>query len=80
MSPYEIAMKGGANEFWNAEAGSTWLARAAEQWPKHLWINPVQEDHWEYTQSIGMVRELWGPDRMVPLTLDGLARGMRRLN
>ncbi len=80
MSPYEIAMPGGANEHWNAEAGSTWLTRAAEQWPRHLWINPVREDHWGYTQSIGMVRELWGADRMVPLTLEGLGRGMRRLS
>ncbi|NKB28120.1 MAG: VWA domain-containing protein [Rhodobacteraceae bacterium] len=80
MSPYEIAVKGGANEHWNAEAGSTWLTRAAEHWPRHLWINPVAEDHWRYTQSIAMVQELWGADRMVPLTLDGLARGMKKLS
>ena len=29
MSPYEIAMPGGANEHWNAEAGQVWLQRAA---------------------------------------------------
>jgi len=80
MSPYEIAVRGGANEHWNAEAGSTWLTRAAEHWPRHLWINPVAEDHWRYTQSISMVQELWGADRMVPLTLDGLARGMKKLS
>ncbi len=79
MSPYEIAMPGGANEHWNKEAGATWLARAREQWPGHLWINPVPERHWPYTQSIGMVREIFGAPAMVPMTLEGLDRGMRAL-
>jgi uncharacterized protein with von Willebrand factor type A (vWA) domain len=79
MSPYEIAYPGGANEHWNAEAGSTWLARARDQWPRHLWINPLPERQWPYTQSIGMIRQIFGAERMVPMTLDGLDRGMRLL-
>ncbi len=79
MSPYEIAIPGGANEHWNEEAGEVWLRRAARQWPDTLWINPVPEAHWRYTQSITMVRQIIGADRMVPLTLDGLTRGMKLL-
>ncbi|MGR3490832.1 MAG: vWA domain-containing protein [Shimia sp.] len=79
MSPYEIAMVGGANEHWNEEAGATWLTRAREQWPAHLWINPVREPYWQYTQSIGMIRQVF-EDRMVPMTLDGIDRGMRMLS
>ena len=79
MSPYEIAIPGGANEHWNEESGETWLRRAVAQWPDTLWINPVPETHWPYTQSIGMVREIIGAERMVPLTLEGLTRGMRVL-
>lgn len=79
MSPYEIAYPGGANEHWNAEAGSVWLNRAFEQWPSHLWLNPLPERQWGYTQSIAMIEQLIGPDRMAPLTLDGLDRGMRQL-
>ncbi|MEM9973795.1 MAG: VWA domain-containing protein [Pseudomonadota bacterium] len=79
MSPYEIAMPGGANEHWNAEAGSVWLSRVREQWPHVLWINPVPEKYWGYTQSIGMVREILGPETMVPMTLEGIERGMRAL-
>jgi len=79
MSPYEIAIPGGANEHWNKEAGETWLRRAFGQWPDTLWINPVPEAHWQYTMSTTMIREIVGADRMVPLTLDGLMRGMRRL-
>ncbi len=79
MSPYEIAIPGGANEHWNEESGETWLRRAAAQWPDLLWINPVPETHWRYTQSIHMIRDIIEPDRMVPLTLEGLTRGMRVL-
>ncbi len=78
MSPYEIAYPGGANEHWNQEAGQIWLQRAREQWSSNLWINPVPEKYWEYTHSIGMIREIF-EDRMVPMTLAGLEQGMREL-
>jgi len=78
MSPYEIAYPGGANEHWNAESGQTWLQRARTQWPEHLWINPVPEKYWAYTQSIGMIREIF-ENRMVPMTLKGIERGMKEL-
>lgn len=78
MSPYEIAMPGGANEHWNPEAGVTWLERAREQWPDHLWINPLPEPHWRYTQSVQMISEIF-EGRMVPMTLEGIDRGMREL-
>ncbi len=79
MSPYEIAYPGGANEHWNPESGQTWLQRAREQWPNHLWLNPVPEKYWAYTHSIGMISEIF-EDRMVPMTLQGLERGMRELS
>ena len=79
MSPYEIAYPGGANEHMNAEAGAVWLARARDQWRDTLWINPVEERQWPYTQSIGMIRDIFGADRMVPMTLDGINRGMKAL-
>ncbi len=79
MSPYEIAYPGGANEHWNPEAGSVWLGRARDQWKSSLWINPIPEKYWPYTQSIKMVQEIFGDDAMVPMTLEGLSRGMRAL-
>ena len=78
MSPYEVAYIGGANEHYNKEAGGTWLQRAREQWPDHIWINPVPEDEWQYTHSIGMIREIF-EDRMVPMTLEGIERAMKEL-
>ncbi|ABV93621.1 conserved hypothetical protein [Dinoroseobacter shibae DFL 12 = DSM 16493] len=79
MSPYEIAHPGGANEHWNPEAGHVWLARVRDQWPNHLWLNPVPERHWRYTHSIEMIQQVFGAERMVPMTLEGIDRGMRVL-
>ena len=78
MSPYEIAHPGGANEHWNDEAGQVWLERACTQWPHHLWINPAPEAHWGYTRSTQMINAIMG-GRMVPMTLDGITRGIKAL-
>ncbi len=78
MSPYEIAQPGGSVEHWNPEPGSVWLDRMLATWPRAVWLNPVAEKHWGYTQSIGMVRRIM-EDRMYPLTLAGLDAAMRAL-
>jgi uncharacterized protein len=78
MSPYEVLHPGGANEHWNAEAGQVWLQRACAQWPNHLWINPVPEAHWGFTQSIRLISQIF-EGRMVPMTLEGLSKGIKAL-
>jgi len=78
MSPYEIAFPGGANEHYNAESGQVWLDRIRSQWPNNLWINPVKQNLWDYTQSIEMIKDIF-EDRMVPMTLEGLEKGMKEL-
>ena len=77
MSPYEILHPGGASDQWNPESGAVWLRRACDQWPHHLWINPVPSAQWGFTQSIRLIRDIVGP--MVPMTLDGLSQGIRQL-
>ena len=78
MSPYEIDSPGGSVEHWNPESGGTWLTRSTQQWPRHLWINPVAEQQWGYTRSTQMIRTLFD-GHMVPLTLAGLAKGIKTL-
>ena len=78
MSPYEITHVGGANEHWNTESGQTWLTRACAHWPHHLWINPVPQDQWRYSQSTRMIETIFDAN-MVPMTLDGLARGVKTI-
>jgi uncharacterized protein with von Willebrand factor type A (vWA) domain len=79
MSPYEVAYVGGANEHWNTESGQTWLERARDQWPNHIWLNPLDERYWKFTQSVQMIDGIFGNRRMVPMTLDGITRGMKLL-
>jgi uncharacterized protein len=78
MSPYEIAMPGGSVEHMNEEPGQAWLERVVRTYPACVWLNPVAEEQWDYTQSIRMVRQLLA-GRMYPLTLEGLDRAMREL-
>ncbi len=78
MSPYEVTYPGGSVEHWNEEAGAVWLMRVLDIYAKSVWINPVPEKHWDYTHSIGMIRELFG-ERMYPLTVEGLDNAMKEL-
>ena len=78
MSPYEVMQPGGASEHWNSEAGKVWLTRACAQWPHHLWINPVAEAHWSYSQSTDLIQKIFDGN-MVPMTLEGLSRGIRTI-
>ena len=78
MSPYEILQPGGANEHWNREAGQVWLTRACQQWPHHLWINPVPRAHWHHTQSTQLINGIF-EGKMVPMTLEGLSQGIKAL-
>ena len=79
MSPYEIAMKGGSVEHWNEEAGAVWLERMLAHFPKAAWLNPAPEQHWQYTQSTQMIRQILS-DRMYPMTLKGLEAATRELS
>jgi len=79
MSPYEIVQAGGSVEHWNEESGATWMQRLLDTYPKAAWLNPVPEKYWDYTPSVGVIKQLMG-NRMFPLTLEGLERAMRELN
>jgi len=78
MSPYEILYPGGSVEHMNDEAGAVWMTRLLEHFSRAIWLNPRAESNWNYTQSIQLVNEIM-TDRMFPLTLDGLERGIRAL-
>ena len=79
MAPYEISHPGGSVEHWNAEAGAVWLDRLTSHFTKSVWINPVKEEYWGYSQSTQMLRTLMN-GRMYPLTLGGLENATRELS
>jgi uncharacterized protein with von Willebrand factor type A (vWA) domain len=75
MSPYEIVQPGGSVEHWNEEPGAVWLERLRSTYEKCVWLNPVPEDEWQYTQSITIANQLM-EEKMYPLTLGGLEDAM----
>ena len=78
MSPYEIVIPGGGNEHFNDEPGRVWLERAITQWPSYIWINPVIEKYWEYSESTMIIKDIF-KNRLIPLTLDGIDKATRIL-
>lgn len=80
MSPYEITYPGGSVEHWNEEAGALWLQRVTQIYERLVWLNPTPRAHWDHTPSIQVVREIVGPNRMFPLTIEGLDGAMRELS
>lgn len=78
MSPYEIVYPGGSVEHWNPESGETWMRRVVDQWPSTIWLNPVPQKGWRYTQSTSLIKQLM-TDRMYPLTLSGIGDAMKEL-
>jgi len=78
MSPYEIVHPGGSVEHWNDEPGAVWMGRLLYTYPSAIWLNPEPAERWQYTPSIGITKEIMG-ERMFPLTLAGLDRGIREL-
>ena len=78
MSPYEITYPGGSVEHWNEEPGAIWMDRVAKIYEHLVWLNPTAERHWDYTPSVGVIKQLVN-DRMYPLTLAGLEKAMKEL-
>lgn len=78
MSPYEISYPGGSVEHWNEESGETWMKRLTNIYQKVVWLNPIPEEHWTYSQSIQMMKELV-ENRMHGLTLSGIDAAVKDL-
>ena len=79
MSPYEITYSGGSVEHWNEEPGGLWLERISDIYSNVIWLNPVEEKHWEFTPSTQIIKQILS-ERMFPLTLDGIDNAMRELS
>ena len=59
------------------EAGALWMKRMVGIYDKLVWLNPVPEEHWEYSASVELTRSLV-EDNMFPLTIRGLEESTRR--
>ena len=79
MAPYEITNPGGSIEHWNEESGAMWMKRLVDVYEKVIWLNPVPEEHWEYSSSVELTRSII-EDNMFPLTIRGLEDSMAFLS
>ncbi len=79
MAPYEITHAGGSVEHWNEEPGALWISRFTNSYEKLAWINPTPQETWEYSNSVGMTRDLVN-GQMYPLTIRGLEESMNYLS
>ena len=79
MAPYEITNPGGSIEHWNEESGALWMKRLVDVYEKVIWLNPVPEEHWEYSSSVELTRSII-EDNMFPLTIRGLEDSMAFLS
>ena len=79
MSPYEISYPGGSVEHWNEESGEVWFRRLTDVYEKVVWINPVPQRAWRYTQTIGYCQQLLN-GQMFPMTVHGLEDAMAYLS
>lgn len=78
MSPTEILYEGGSVDHHNYETGASWIQRIENHFPHCVWINPIPENEWTYSDSIQIIKQLVN-NRMFPLTIDGLGRAVKNL-
>ena len=79
MAPYELTNAGGSIEHWNKESGEYWLQKIQAYFNKTVWLNPVHEDHWDYTSTIKMINLLMD-EKMYPLTISGISGAVNHLS
>jgi len=75
MAPYELmATDGSIYAFERSGKPSIeQLKFLAETFDRVIWLNPIPENHWSYTQSIHVIRTVFP---MFELSLDGLEKGV----
>lgn len=79
MSPYEIVSAGGSIEHWNEKPGRYWFEKLTAHFDKVVWLNPVPQSQWRFTQSIEICQHLT-EGQMYPMTIEGLVDAMAYLS
>lgn len=81
MAPSELLMVNGAIDWnmYNKEPGILWLQRIAAHFHHAVWLNPILEEHWEWTEgyyTIARIKEIFP---MYELTVEGLDQAIKKL-
>ena len=80
MAPFELMAKNGSIYFGEREpSGKPSIERLrfiAKTFPHTVWLNPMPAYEWQYTYTIGVIRELFP---MFELTIDGLEKAVAHM-
>lgn len=78
MAPYELMSTDGSIYAFERSGRPSieQLRYLAETFPRAIWLNPITENHWQYTHSLNVIRSVFP---MYELSLDGLEKGVRYL-
>jgi len=78
MAPYELMATDGSIHIEERTTKPSFerLRDIAEAFPHSVWLNPKMEVEWEYTRTIGAIREIFP---MFELSLDGLEKAVSHL-
>ncbi|MGI5823002.1 MAG: vWA domain-containing protein [Dethiobacteria bacterium] len=81
MAPSELLMVNGAIDWnmYNEEPGILWLQRIAAHFHHAIWLNPILEEYWEWTEgyyTIARIKEIFP---MFELTVEGLDQAIKKL-
>jgi uncharacterized protein with von Willebrand factor type A (vWA) domain len=78
MAPYELASQDGSIHI-QERSGRISIERLrflAKTFPHSVWLNPIQENMWAYSRTIGMIKQIFP---MFELSLDGLEKAVNHL-
>ncbi len=78
MSPYEITYPGGSVEHWNEKPGVFFINKLVNYFDKVVWLNPEQQQNWQYSQSTIILRDLVKKN-MFQMNLKGIESAMKSL-
>ncbi|MFH0783352.1 MAG: hypothetical protein V2B20_15565 [Pseudomonadota bacterium] len=78
MAPYELMSTDGSIYAFerSGKPSIEQLRFLAETFSRAIWLNPIDENHWQYTHSLNVIRSVFP---MYELSLDGLEKGVRYL-
>ncbi|MGE5381755.1 MAG: vWA domain-containing protein [Methylocystaceae bacterium] len=81
MGSYELTQPGGCIEYgvYNEKPGLWWLRSLSNRYSHVVWLNPIPQRHWDYTDgwwSINKIKEIFP---MYELTVEGLDASIKKL-
>ena len=79
MGIYEVTHINGSIEHYNEKPGEYYFGILTNHFNKLAWLNPINSEEWDYSQSIDYIRHL-SKNKMYELTIDGINKAVKYLS